>query len=419
MIIHEPCQLLKDINIQEGNLIYRDACDVTLFHGRGTPAVRCTFLLTSGFLDDEKPLGHTLLFHMVDKAHPALTPQAFQEALERLGASLSVAVGSEFSEISLSVTSEHLKEALNLVFPVFSNYALLPQELNLQVSLLQRHLAIALARPAQKVNYELRALKYGARFPGAAVPDPSDYERYSAGELEALWQRIYPARLRAICLVGDVPNNFSLDWLPALPDKSYERPILSLDNFPSKSHEAVISLQDLKQVSLRWWRTLPLENEPNERARLRLTVTLLGGFFGSRLMRLIREKEGLTYGIHAALSPHTGMQFLDIATEVDATRWQEARTHVETVLKEMAVKPPTEEELQEVKNYMAGRLIAAYDGIFPQSERWLARRKSGWTADQEKHYLKALENVTSYDVATTAARWLNPEAFSFLRSVPA
>jgi predicted Zn-dependent peptidase len=375
-------------------------------------------LLSSGFLDDEKPLGHTLLFHMVDKAHPALAPQAFREALERLGASLSVTVGGEYSEICLSVTSERLKDALQLVTPVFSNYTLLPSELQLQVSLLQRHLAMALARPAHRVNYELRARKYGARFPGAAVPDISDYDRFSVSELEGMWRSIYPARLKAVCLTGNVPGNFSLEWLPILPEKDYIRPKLSLEDFHPTPHESVLSIQNLKQVSLRWWCILPLENDPEQRARLRVTTTLLGGFFGSRLMRLIREKEGLTYGIHAALSPHTGMQFLDIATEVDASRWQEAKKRVEVVLKEMAEQPPSDEELQEVKNYMAGRLISAYDGVFPQSERWLARQKSGWTADQEKGYMKAIENVTPHDVATTASRWLNPEAFYFLRSEP-
>lgn len=419
MILHEPYQLLKEITLNDGQKIAGKPIDVTLFPGGGTPAVRCTFLLSSGFLDDEKPLGHALLFHFADKAHPVLTPQAFQEALERLGASLSVSVGSEYSEISLNVTSSRLKEALGLLTPVFSQFTVRPDELQLQVTLLDRHLAMALARPAQRVNYELRALKYGGRYPGAAVPNPSDYSRFSSTELENMWQSLYPARLKAVCLVGDVPADFSPDWLPSMPDEAFSRQALRMVDSEATPCEKVVSLPGLKQVSLRWWRMLPLEQDPKERARLRLTVTLLGGFFGSRLMRYIREKEGLSYGIYATLNVHTGMQFLDIATEVDAARWREARTAVEMILKEMALQPPSEEELQEVKNYMAGRLIAAYDGIFPQAERWLSRQKTGLTAGEELQYLRALEAVTAEDVSQIAVRWLAPEAFSFLRSEPA
>lgn len=419
MIIHEPSRLLSDFFIDEGQINFLKSCSISLFRSSGIPAVRCTFLLSSGFLDDEKPLAHALLFHMVDKAHPTLSPQDFRQSLERLGASVGASVGSEFSEISLNVTSDRLQEALKLVTPVFSQFTVRDDELRLQATLLERHLALALARPAQRVNYEIRAMKYGARFPGAAVPDPVGYHLFSSSDLEALWKTVYPTRLKAVCLVGDVPDDFSTEWLPPLPEVAFVRPVLSLEACEPLSPEVVLPLPDIRQVSLRWLRPLPLMQDAAERARLKLSTTLLGGFFGSRLMRLIREKEGLTYGIHAALSQHTGVQFLEIATEVDACRWQEAVQIVTKTLCGMASEPPAPEELHEVKNYMAGRLIAAFDGAFPQAERWLSRQKTGWTTAEEGQYIRALEQVTAEDVTRTAALWMTPEAFTLLRSEPA
>jgi predicted Zn-dependent peptidase len=44
--------------------------------------------------------------------------------------------------------------------------------------------------------------------------------------------------------------------------------------------------------------------------------TLLGGFFGSRLMKNIREEKGLTYGIHSSLVNHGFAYHWYISSEV-------------------------------------------------------------------------------------------------------
>src|SRR5690606_27071233 len=49
---------------------------------------------------------------------------------------------------------------------------------------------------------------------------------------------------------------------------------------------------------------------------LQFVNTLLGGFFGSRLMRNIREEKGYTYSVGSAVATLKHSGFITIATEV-------------------------------------------------------------------------------------------------------
>ena len=51
--------------------------------------------------------------------------------------------------------------------------------------------------------------------------------------------------------------------------------------------------------------------------KLRVLMTLFGGYFGSRLMSNIREEKGYTYGISAGIMFYPDSGLLGISTETD------------------------------------------------------------------------------------------------------
>lgn len=82
-----------------------------------------------------------------------------------------------------------------------------------------------------------------------------------------------------------------------------------------------------------------------------------GGYFGSRLMQRVREKEGLSYGISCGTLYFGGQSLFAIDGEVNADRVHEA---LDAVFEELALlqsQPVTEEELSTVKSYMSGEML--------------------------------------------------------------
>ncbi|MCS6981385.1 MAG: insulinase family protein [Flavobacteriales bacterium] len=420
MIIRPPLELIQDLNIDAGRLVAGTSVPVVLFPATGSTAVRVVFLLNAGYLDDTLPEESSLLFQILDKAHPQLPALEFQGQLEELGAHLQASAESLYSEVVVECCSQNLKNVLKLVKEVLLHYKAKPEELSLQQNILERHLAFQLARPASLIAYHLRAWKYGDFFPGVRVPYPQEVHSIVASLLEQHWHRIFPHKLSAVCICGDIPPDFEPAWLSPLPSQPPPvQPLKFLLNSQSTKGPITVCTEHGEQVALRLVRRLPVLDDLREITALRVAVTLLGGFFGSRLMRTLREKEGLTYGIHARLSRFPDIQFLEISTEVDTSRYQEALNLIWKEMETLTILPPDPLEITEVKNYMAGRIISAYDGTFRNADRWIARHKAKISESEEIDYIKTLASITLEDVQKAAAKWLNPEHFTLLHTVHA
>ena len=72
---------------------------------------------------------------------------------------------------------------------------------------------------------------------------------------------------------------------------------------------------DAVQSGIRVGRTMFCKTHPDY-IPFSITNTILGGYFGSRLMANIREDKGYTYGIGSALSPYSSGGSFFISTEV-------------------------------------------------------------------------------------------------------
>lgn len=99
-----------------------------------------------------------------------------------------------------------------------------------------------------------------------------------------------------------------------------------------------------------------------------LLNTILGGYFGSRLMSNIREEKGYTYGIGSFNVSLPQRSYWSITTEVN-NEYTEAT--IEEIFKEihkLRTETVPAEELNLVKNYLYGDLLRELDGVFAQSD---------------------------------------------------
>lgn len=90
--------------------------------------------------------------------------------------------------------------------------------------------------------------------------------------------------------------------------------------------------------------------------------TILGGYFGSRLMTNIREKKGYTYNIYATLDTMLYDGCFYIATEVSPDKSAAALRAVFAEMKKLREQPIPEEELSMVRNYLLGMILNGLDG---------------------------------------------------------
>ena len=145
---------------------------------------------------------------------------------------------------------------------------------------------------------------------------------------------------------------------------------------------------------------------------LTVTNTILGGYFGSRLMANIREDKGYTYGIGSAISSLKDAGYFFLATEVGADVCQLALTEIEKEIGLLKTELVGEEELDLVRNYMLGAMLGSLENAFSHADKFKNVYFSGLDYTYYSNYIKTVKTISAEHLKELANRYLNISDFT-------
>ena len=97
--------------------------------------------------------------------------------------------------------------------------------------------------------------------------------------------------------------------------------------------------------------------------------TVLGGYFGSRLQKNIREEKGFTYGISSSMIPLVRSGYWVVGTDVNKDNAEETISEIRKEIKLLQTDLVPETELTLVKNYLMGSFIGELTQAFDIAEK--------------------------------------------------
>jgi predicted Zn-dependent peptidase len=148
---------------------------------------------------------------------------------------------------------------------------------------------------------------------------------------------------------------------------------------------------------------------------LSIANEILGGYFGSRLMRNIREDKGYTYGVYSVLINYRHVNYHIVGADVKMDHVEDS---VEEVYKEidiMRTQLVSDEEMETIKNYMLGKLAGNLDTVFSQSENYKSKLSEGADyIDYFKAYVNSIRNITSERILEVSKKYF-PEKYCVVK----
>jgi predicted Zn-dependent peptidase len=166
------------------------------------------------------------------------------------------------------------------------------------------------------------------------------------------------------------------------------------------------------QNSLRFGKQLPGRNHTDYYA-LTLFNLVLGGFFGSRLMKNIREDKGLTYGIHSAITPFKTYSIFKISSECNNSLTDVVKTEILNEIKILQTELIGEDELNIAKNYFKGALLRNFDGAFNIADRFKASIESGASKTYYEDLFKQIDAIPAELIRTIANNYFEIESLNY------
>lgn len=144
---------------------------------------------------------------------------------------------------------------------------------------------------------------------------------------------------------------------------------------------------------------------------LSLLTTILGGYFGSRLNKVIREEKGLTYGVHGHLRRLKYASFLTIYAELNASNWEEAYEAIIDVFNDLKNTLISDTELEMVRRYIKGSLLQSIDGAFQFSTYHKNTIVYNLKEDRINKYIQYLDQVKAPELKRLAQQYLIEKDF--------
>lgn len=313
-------------------------------------------------------------------------------AAASMGGDLNVGAGQQATQITMNVLSEFAPAAVQLIGHVAIRPDLPASELARVKANLGRQLSVALSQPGTLADVALARAVYGPNHPyGRVVPSAAQLSGYTidqvkafhAGQFGAKRAHLYIAgKFDAAAVKASIAKAFG-GWT-AGPDP------LKLDA-PHQAGPRVILIDrpDAPQTTLRL--SFDAANAGTDAdIPQRVTNSLLGGAFSSRITTNIRETKGYTYspGSGVAFNPGDALWTFDADVTTNVTG--AALIEVFKEIRRMQTEPAPEEESKGIRTYMAG-LFAIQNSTSPSLVNTLATRDTlGLPGDWTDRYVPAV-----------------------------
>ncbi len=335
------------------------------------------------------------------------------EAIDSVGGTIDTGADWDNSFATLSVLTDHVEFAFDLLADVVLHPAFEPAEVERQRRQILSALDVAHDDPGYVADTAFRFLV----FAGSPYSHPEDgseesVERLTPDNLRSFHARYYQPLNSILAVVGDISSKDAFGLAEKYFGSWEGRPTAPLSSsalsLSSSQGIVVIDKPDAVQTEIRIGNPGIPRDSPDYYA-LSVANQILGGPAANRLFRALRSRQGLTYGASSDLICHRSLGAWVAKT---FTRTPETAKSVQVALEQMKRlrdHPITRAELDTAKSYLVGHQALEFEtseGIASQVlDLMLHNLPLGyWNSFPER--IQALE---ANDVWAATRRYLDPE----------
>lgn len=375
--------------------------------------VRVDILFAGGRWQQSQKLQALFTNRMLREGSQKYPAAVIAEKLDFYGAWLELSSSADYAYITMYSLNKYFAETMEVLESVIKEPLFPEKELSTVIDAnIQQYLV-----NTSKVDFLahrslLRAL-YGEQHPCGQYIEETDYHAITPAALKAFYNQYYHSGNCDIYLSGKVTDDIIRkveSTLGAEPFGNFHHESVkkSFVLEPATAKRIFTEREDAMQSAVKLGMNTISRQHPDY-MKLRVLITLFGGYFGSRLMSNIREDKGYTYGISAGIMSYPDSSVLAVSTETDNKYVELLITEIYNEIDKLQQTLVSSGELAMVRNYMLGEMCRNYESSFSLADAWMFIKTSGVDDDYFSRSLQAIREVTPEEIRTLAERYLCKE----------
>ena len=370
--------------------------------------LRVTFVFRAGTVHQRVPFAASATANLLAEGSDRLTAREIAEQLDYYGSYYDVSVDRDFVYLSFATLSRYFRETLATAAEILLHPAFPEPELRTYCAKRRQELAIERTKVETEAREAFARCLFGANHPYGVSSPAEAYDTLARSDVEAHYRRLYTAEnCFVVCSgrIGDAERAAVAALAGRLPRGTRAEVLFPA---PETTHEARIAHAGAVQSSIRIGRLLFPRQHPDFLG-MQVVAAALGGYFGSRLMRTLREEHGYTYGVSAAMVNFECEGYFALATQVGTEVTEDALKLIYEQIERLRTEQMEEAELALVQNILAGEMMRILDGPFGIADATIENILCGTDNSAIAENLRRIRAVAPADVQRLAARYLRRE----------
>lgn len=371
--------------------------------------VRLSFVFAAGSTTQRHPFTASATANMLAEGSERFTSQQIAERLDYYGSYFDVNIDRDHTYITFCTLSKFFQPTSEVIEQVLLHPTFPEEEITTYCQKRRQQLAIE-RRKVQTIAREIFAqAMFGTHHPyGISYPE-QEYDTLRREHLLEHYRRRYTASNCIVVCSGNITDAIAqriteiAEQLPqGSSDESFIIPPFESTPHVCHQHDGAV------QSSIRMGRMLFTRNHPDF-IPMQVLSTVLGGYFGSRLMQNLRERNGFTYGVFSAMVNFQQAGYLAIATQVGTQVTAEAQRQILLEIERLRTEKIADEELALVKNIMAGEMMRILDGPFGIADVTTENILCGFDNSRIEYNLQRIRQTTPDELLALAQKYLREE----------
>jgi zinc protease len=351
--------------------------------------------------------------NMLREGTSSMTSKEIARKIDFYGSSLQMMGGMDVIKMELYSLKKHFENVLPIAAEVLRDPLFPENELDNYIKRTLQKLKIDLSKNDIISFRHLTENLFGLDHPYGYNTEEAILQKVSREDLMQHFQRNFNAESFSVIMAGGIPENY-LEILDTAFGTIPKAGII-IPNHPHPLNGQLIKSQikgkQKYQSSVKLGARMFNRSHPDYVGFYFLS-TLLGGYFGSRLMQNIREDKGLTYDIYSTVDCMRTDGYFMISADVDNKSVESTLEEIRKELKMLAEELVEQEELELVRNYIKGNVLTILNGPINAVE--LIRLISIYHLDETffDHFMLGIDRIDSESLNQLAAKYLNYDQLS-------
>lgn len=414
--IAPPAQSIEKVNILKANQTsLTNGLTLYTIQAGEQPVLRLELIFDAGNKYDKSIIGTSFFTaKMLIEGTNQRSAAEISESFDQYGAFLEVNQTADRASIMVYGMTQHLAKVLPIIREMLLDSVIPEKELEIQRKIAIQNLKVNQEKTAFVASQIFREKIFSSDNAYGRSLKEENINQISRNDIVEFYQNHFKNRPFKVFLSGKFDEkeiNLVDEYLGSIEVNPTEaiKPIIIPES--QNSGKLLVEKPENVQSTIRLGRILFNRTHPDFNKFI-VTNTILGGYFGSRLMKNIREEKGFTYGISSSLIPLAETGYLVIGTDVKKEFTTQTIEEIHKEIRILQTEKVSDDELDTVKNYLIGSFVGSLNTPFEIADRQKNVILDKLPEDFYENYIERIRSVSAEDILEIANKYYQIEGLS-------